>query len=225
MQKKRVNKKFFIILYGFVFLFSFHTTTQGEILSCDISVEEKDISEKMVRVQGETGKWISLKEKESYNLIQEIDIYSLSSHAKLLILPHMVNEKHYYRVEQKNIHWETIIIEAAKKFQIDEKLIRAVIRVESNFIANAISHKGAVGAMQLMPETQKELGLEDPTNAKENVFAGTKYLKQQLQRFNNLELALAAYNAGAGNVRKYGGIPPFKETQNFVKRVLTFMHE
>ena len=222
MQNKKIKKNF-IISNIIVFFFVCYDFAQGEILSYDIIVEERDLSEKMVRVQGETGKWISTKEKQEYNLIQDIDVYTLSSHARLLILPHMVNEKNYYYPEQQNVPWENIIREAAKKFQINEKLIRAVIHVESNFIATAISHKGAVGAMQLMPETQKELGLENPTNAKDNVFAGTKYLKQQLERFNDIELALAAYNAGAGNVRKYGGIPPFKETQNFVKRVIFLM--
>lgn len=209
-----------------IIFFSFITTVKAEILSYDIQVEEKNIAQKLIRVHDETGKWVLVEKKETHNLIEDMNVYELSSHARFLALPHMVTTYNYYNNKDTNINWEQIIKEAAHKYQIDARLIWAVIRVESNFIATAISHKGAIGAMQIMPETQKELGLQNPINAKENVFAGTKYLKQLLITYgNNIELALAAYNAGAGNVKKYGGIPPYKETQNFVKRVLGFMEQ
>ncbi len=156
-----------------IIFFSFITTVKAEILSYDIQVEEKNIAQKLIRVHDETGKWVAVEKKETHNLIEDMNVYELSSHARFLALPHMVTTYNYYNNKDTNINWEQIIKEAAHKYQINARLIWAVIRVESNFIATAISHKGAIGAMQIMPETQKELGLQNPINAKENVFAGT----------------------------------------------------
>jgi len=118
--------------------------------------------------------------------------------------------------------WDrSIVHDAAKKYKLDPKLVEAVIKVESAGEANAISNKGAVGLMQLMKPTAEELGVTDRYDPRQNVFGGSKYLRQLLSRFDgNLEHALAAYNAGPGAVKKYNGIPPYKETIRYVEKVL-----
>jgi soluble lytic murein transglycosylase-like protein len=110
---------------------------------------------------------------------------------------------------------------AATRFGVDRNLVDAVAWQESRYNPRALSTAGAVGVMQLMPGTARQLGVRNPHDVEQNVVGGTAYLRQQLERFgNNVPLALAAYNAGPGAVIKYGGIPPYRETQNYVRQII-----
>jgi len=119
--------------------------------------------------------------------------------------------------------YEGIITQASRRFSVDPSLIKAVIKAESGFNHKAVSHKGAQGLMQLMPKTSSDMKVKDPFNPEENIFGGTRYLSLMLQRYNSDKvLALAAYNAGPKNVATYQGVPPFNETETFIKRVLLY---
>lgn len=116
---------------------------------------------------------------------------------------------------------EPMIAQHAGNQQLDPKLVKAVIQVESGYRASAVSRKGAVGLMQLMPGTASNLAVHDRYDPDQNVRGGTTYLRQMLDRFEGrVELAVAAYNAGPGAVEKHRGIPPFAETRDYVRRVL-----
>ena len=140
---------------------------------------------------------IKLLEKEAINLKSKIDLKAQSEQI------------------------EEIVQTFADKYDIDSNFIKAIIKQESGFNANATSKKGAMGLMQLMPKTAESLGVINAYNPWENVEGGVKHLKSLLKTYEgNKELALAAYNAGAGAVKKYGGIPPYKETQNYVSSIM-----
>lgn len=121
------------------------------------------------------------------------------------------------------MRFELLIHQAASRHNVDAALVKAVIHTESYFNPHATSHKGASGLMQLMPQTAEELGVTDLYNPRQNINGGTKYLSRLMKRYgNSLSLALAAYNAGEKAVSRYSGIPPYKETQNYVKKVLNY---
>jgi hypothetical protein len=122
--------------------------------------------------------------------------------------------------ERKKTPYDDLIRDKAERYGVSEALVRAVVAVESGFNARAKSHAGAQGLMQLMPPTAADLGVKDAFDPEQNVDAGTRYLAGLLKTFKREDLALAAYNAGPGRVRRAGGIPRIRETQRYVKRVL-----
>lgn len=151
----------------------------------------------------------------------------LNSKAKLVRRSKDTNKMGHYaanrtiRAKRRMRLWSYLIYRQSKKHDIDESLVKAVIYTESYFNPNATSHKGASGLMQLMPETAEKYGVDDLYNPRQNIIAGIKHLKYLLTLYpDNVKLAIAAYNAGENAVNKYNGIPPYRETQGYVKKVM-----
>jgi len=124
----------------------------------------------------------------------------------------------YSLLSKKDI--KELVKRYSKQYGVDYSLVLAILEVESNFDPYAVSHAGAQGLMQIMPITQRELEIYSPYDPEENLQGGIKYLKRLLDKYKDIKLALAAYNAGPGAVDSYGGIPPFKETRRYVREVL-----
>jgi soluble lytic murein transglycosylase len=128
---------------------------------------------------------------------------------------------------RRNIgRYDGLIADAARRLGVAEPLIKAVIHVESGFNPTAVSKRGALGLMQIMPYNLKRLRVHNPFDPSQNIMGGARYLKQMLQRFKgNTTLALAAYNAGPGAVEQHRSIPPFRETKNYVRKVLRYYRQ
>lgn len=118
--------------------------------------------------------------------------------------------------------FDAMIVQAGRAHGVPPALIKAVMATESSFDPQAISHKGAMGLMQLMPQTAARLGVRDPFRPEENVHGGTRYLRGLKDRYRDWILALAAYNAGPQAVDRYGGVPPFRETRQYVRRIIHY---
>jgi soluble lytic murein transglycosylase-like protein len=128
-----------------------------------------------------------------------------------------------FKPNKRERNYHSIILEAGNRYNVDPALIKAVIMAESGYDPKAVSKKGALGLMQLMPGTADELELEDPFDPFYNVNAGVKHLKGLLNEFEgDIELAIAAYNAGSKKVREFNGIPPYETTRNYVKKVFQY---
>ena len=162
------------------------------------------------------------KYPDDINLVSK----SFNDHLKNRRISNSVeNGKTYSNAFEKLKEYDDIISEAAEEFNIDPKLIKSVIITESAGNKNARSRADAKGLMQLMDSTATEMGVRNPWDPKENIFGGTKYLSKMLDDFEgDQNRALAAYNAGPGNVKKYGGIPPFKETTTYINRVNNYLN-
>ncbi|OTG79142.1 transglycosylase [Acinetobacter sp. ANC 5054] len=158
------------------------------------------------------GRYSNLKvEKKTYYPDSNIHSYSNWGSNEASVLPSYSRNKNAF---------DTIIKQAAAQHGVSEGLIKAVMHTESGFNTNARSPVGAQGLMQLMPATARRFNVSNAYDPHQNIMAGARYLSWLLKRFNgNTSLALAGYNAGEGNVQKYGGIPPFRETQDYVRRV------
>lgn len=116
--------------------------------------------------------------------------------------------------------YNELIVKAARFHDVDAALVSAVIKAESDYDPKTVSHKGARGLMQLMPATAKRFGVRNSFDPEQNIYAGTKYLRWLLDKFeDNADLAVAGYNAGEGNIKKYDGVPPFRETVNYINRI------
>ena len=127
-------------------------------------------------------------------------------------------------VQDSNRSYLDIIRRHASSYQLEEALVKAVIKVESDYQPRVVSKKGAQGLMQLIPETARDLNVSNPFDPYENIRGGSEYLRKMLDLFNNdVELALAAYNSGPNAVKRYGGIPPYDETRNYVKKVKHYL--
>lgn len=167
--------------------------------------------------------------------VAKAEIYKYVDESGVVHFSNVPTEAHFISISPKKIirsisnrsmrqkHYEPIINSMGEKYSVDPALIKAVIKAETDFNPNAISSKGASGIMQLMPQTASDLNVNNLFNAKENIEGGVKYLKYLIDLFNgNLTHAIAAYNAGENAVKKYNTVPPYPETQNYVRKVLAY---
>jgi soluble lytic murein transglycosylase-like protein len=163
------------------------------------------------------------------------DVYMYKDKDGVLTFTNVPNHTGYKRILREagvprsvggsvtSAEFDELIRSASDRYNVDPNLIRAIIKTESDFNINARSNKGAMGLMQLMPDTARLHNVSDAYDPNENVEGGVRHLRMLLERYQgNLELSLAAYNAGAGAVEKHGGIPPYNETREYVRKVLRF---
>ena len=165
-------------------------------------------------------------QKSRHSAQQTSPIPSVVAHvSELVSLPGTVSVETSFRLPPE-VAYEPLIEEAAERYDVNPALIRAVIATESAFDVLAVSRAGAQGLMQLMPALAEELGVLNPFDPRENIMAGTRYLSELLRLHRgDVPLALASYNAGPGAVSRYQGIPPYRETQQYVKTITAILEE
>jgi soluble lytic murein transglycosylase-like protein len=143
-----------------------------------------------------------------------------------ILLPAVSVSMNDFRAVPAHQAYDGLIKEASAAYDVDEDLIRAVMRAESSFNPLVVSPAGAQGLMQIMPGLSQELGVTDPFDPRQNIMAGARYLRQLLDAHRgNVRLTLASYNAGPGNVARYKGVPPFRETREYVKKITGYLAE
>jgi len=161
----------------------------------------------------------------------EVVPQAIVEEVKKLVEEHGIFPKRSWRYDRARgpifrSRFDKIIVEASQKFDVDAALVSAVIKAESDFNPREVSNKGARGLMQLMPGTAARFGVTDSYDPSANIYAGVRYLHWLLQTFDgNADLAVAAYNAGEGNVWKYNGVPPFRETITYINRIAKHIWE
>lgn len=197
----------------------FDTIFQQELASEMSEKQSLGIAEKLYeRITGEKyDPLLDLSHREKLDLRPpKIDIKNINNNSNIIPSRTSVNRLNKY---------ENYINEAAQKFGLDKNLIKSIILTESAARENAVSKANAKGLMQLIDSTAQDMGVNNVWDPKQNIMGGTKYLSNLLRQYNgDLELALAGYNAGPGNIEKYNGIPPFKETKNYISRVTGYLN-
>ncbi len=163
---------------------------------------------------------------EIYSYVDENGVMHFSNAPTSSRYRHYSSETRFapvYFYEGGSIHrYDPLIRKAAQRYDVPFELLKAIIRVESNFNPTAVSRAGAMGLMQIMPANVALLNVGDPFDPEENIMAGARYLRRMMEKFDDIELCLAAYNAGPGAVERYNCIPPYPETENYVSKVLKY---
>lgn len=195
-------------------------TIQNQVNSVTESTPTSEVSSSKENEKNNSSKTESSFDKlvtESIKNLTAGTTYNVGGYS--ISIPSLSDSNVQSRIKANNI--DGIISMASEKYGVPEALIYKVIETESYFKTDSVSYVGATGLMQIMPFNNSSLGITDATDPYQNIMGGTKLLKQYLDMYDgDVKLGLAAYNAGPGNVNKYGGVPPFSETQNYVKKIL-----
>lgn len=194
--------------------------TQNQINNINQNTSAKATTSSKENTQNNLSKNESSFDKlvsESISNMTSGAVYNVGGYS--IRIPALSDSNVQSRIKANNI--DSIISKASERYGVPEALIYKVIETESYFKTDSVSYVGATGLMQIMPFNNNSLGITDATDPYQNIMGGTKLLKQYLDMYDgDVKLGLAAYNAGPGNVNKYGGVPPFSETQNYIKKIL-----